>query len=73
VSNITELADEFEALAPNTAIRLTREAQRVIVASLRMVERVDEVMAVIGCHGEISAKDDRVSAVMDCLHRIDPQ
>lgn len=32
---------------------------------------VNEMMAVIGAHGQIISKDDRVSAVMDALHEFD--
>jgi hypothetical protein len=32
---------------------------------------VDGMMAPLGYHGQISAKDDRVQAVMDALHQVD--
>jgi len=32
---------------------------------------VNEMMAPLGAHGEICARDDRVDAVMDALHDID--
>lgn len=67
------LADEFEALPANTAIRLTPRSQAIIVDALRLVEKVDICMAVLGAHGEISARDDRADDVMRLLHRIDPK
>ncbi len=36
-----------------------------------LYKAVNEMMAVLGCHGTISARDDRVQAVMDALHAID--
>jgi hypothetical protein len=32
---------------------------------------VEAMMAPLGYHGQISAKDDRVQAVMDALHQVD--
>lgn len=67
------LADEINILPSNTAVRLTSQAQRTIVGALRMVEKVHIVMAALGHNGSICARDDRVQAVMDCLHEIDPR
>ena len=72
MSDISNLADEISALPPNTAFRLTGQAQRTIVAVLRMVGTVDIAMAALGCNGSICARDDRIQAVMDCLHKVDP-
>ncbi len=36
-----------------------------------LYDSVNVIMAVIGCHGTICAKDDRVLAVMDALAEID--
>ncbi len=37
----------------------------------KLYDTVNEIMAVIGCHGSICAKDDRVLAVMGALADID--
>jgi hypothetical protein len=41
-------------------------------AFLRLKKAADLVCAVMGAHGEISARDDRVSDLMDCLYATDP-
>ena len=40
-------------------------------AYIRLKNAVDDMCAVLGHHGEISARDDRVSAVMDALYGCD--
>lgn len=39
---------------------------------LRLKKAADLVCAVMGAHGEISARDDRVQALMNCLYETDP-
>ena len=73
MSDYMDLASEIHSLPSNTAFCLAPQAQRTIVEALRMVETVDSMLAYLGYNGEISAKDERVLAVMDCLKRIDPQ
>jgi hypothetical protein len=41
-------------------------------AFLRLKKAADLVCAVMGAHGEISARDDRVSDLMNCLYATDP-
>ncbi len=38
---------------------------------LPLYDATNEMVAVLGAHGEICARDDRVMAVMDALHAID--
>lgn len=38
-----------------------------------LAEAVDRMIAAVGYHGEINARDDRVQAVMDALHKVDPK
>lgn len=73
MSDYLDLAGEIHALPPNTAFRLSPQAQRTIVEALRMVEKVDSMLAYLGFAGEISARDERVLVVMDSLKKIDPQ
>lgn len=37
----------------------------------RVYAAANVVVAVLGCHGKICARDDRVSALMDALHDVD--
>ena len=73
MSAYLDLAGEIYSLPSNTAFRLSPQAQQTIVEALRMVEKVDVMMAALGMNGEIYARDDRVQAVMDCLQKVDPK
>lgn len=42
-----------------------------ITEHMRLYYAVGEMMDVLGMHGTICARDDRVQAVMDALHKID--
>ena len=42
-----------------------------ITEHMRLYYAVGEMMDVLGAHGTICARDDRVQAVMDALHEID--
>lgn len=56
------------AASENDAASLLDLSQAKVVALYRTV---NQVMLVLGMYGEISRRDDRVSAVMDALYDID--
>lgn len=58
-----QLRDSAQQVAPTQA--------PVAPAFLQLKAAVDEMCAVLGAHGEISARDDRVMAVMDALYACD--
>lgn len=73
MSDYLALADEIEALPANTAFRLTPQAQRTIVAALRLVSPADAMMAYLGHYGDISPKSELADAVMNALREVDPK
>ena len=73
MSDYLDLADEIEALPPNTAFRLTHQAQRTIVAALRLVLPTEELMAYLGHHGHITPHSELVEVAMAALHEVDPK
>lgn len=48
------------------------QRDQVDPAFLRLKKAADQVCAVLGAHGQISARDDRVQTLMDCLYETDP-
>jgi len=48
-----------------------REAVEALEQHKALYHSANVLMAVLGMHGEISARDDRATAVMDALHAID--
>ena len=52
--------------------KFAEQMQTELAAANRVAEKADIVCAVLGCHGEISARDDRVSELMDALHKWRP-
>lgn len=64
------------ALVPSNAIAWQErvvEVQKAMRAYRVLRASVEAMMAPLGYHGEISARDDRVQAVMDALAQIDAE
>lgn len=53
------------------AILAAIDGVRVDAPAAALYKAANELMAVLGYHGTINARDDRVQAVMDALHAID--
>jgi hypothetical protein len=73
---ISDLVDELDSDAtrcPNCDnLRLELGSERKTLRAFRVLRMaVNAMMAPLGYHGQISAKDDRVQAVMDALHQVD--
>lgn len=61
------MTPEFNEHGPNDPIVRDCDCHRFRA----LYDVVNEMMAPLGYHGTISARDDRVQAVMDALHAID--
>ena len=67
-------ASERNASRGDRIAELARENERLRAENERLMRvygAANVVVAVLGCHGEIYARDDRVSALMDALHDVD--
>lgn len=61
----------FDKLAASPSAPGTPEAPAGAVEAFRLYEAVNNMMAHLGMHGEISARSDMAEAVMTELHRLD--
>lgn len=64
--------DDIESVEAQELLEMEIDRLRAENERLRRVyDAANVVVAVLGYHGEICARDDRVSALMDALHGVD--
>ena len=68
---ISDLVAEVEA--QRVSLDGYRNTHQGVLAYRVLWQAVDAMMATLGYHGTISARDDRVQAVMDALAQIDQE